>query len=46
MCHKQTPTYREIVKDAVDRCEDLDLLDLVYKLLLTEQEKQDIERKE
>ena len=38
MCHKQT-MYHEMVKNAVDSCEDIKLLDLVYKLLIAEQKK-------
>ena len=31
--------YKKLIADAVDSCADLDLLDLVWKLLLDGQEK-------
>lgn len=35
--------YRNLIKDAVKRCDDLELLDLAYKLLLINQKEQDLE---
>ena len=43
---KKNKIINELVKEAVDDCADYDLLDLIYKLLLTDQKESDTEARE